>query len=342
MEALTNKRIYYFDNVKSLLIFFVVIGHFAETAYSLSDTYKSMFIWLYLFHMPLFIFISGFFSKNLVKSKERVLRKSFEFYTLYLIMKATFFLGKFVIEPKSASFNLLTESSVPWYLFAMASMYLISYLTRNVNPKAIFLLFLGAALLVGYDSEIKDYLVMSRTIVFYPFFLLGLNCNDKIIYNLKDNKKIKIAAVAILLISFIVCFSLPDIVCQIRGLLTARNPYKSLVDHLKLYGPFLRCMVYVLGFLMGASVLVLVPKRKLGYFTKIGANTMPIYFFHRQIIRFLTSFGIYEILTKIVGTALSDIAWLLIAVILTLILSLDIFNKPFKWWSNFLFKKVKD
>jgi len=57
-----KERIYLFDNMKALLILFVVFGHALE---ALLKDYHAEFLYLliYSFHMPLFAFCSGFFAK---------------------------------------------------------------------------------------------------------------------------------------------------------------------------------------------------------------------------------------------------------------------------------------
>ncbi|WP_052356695.1 acyltransferase family protein [[Clostridium] dakarense] len=64
-----NKN-YFVDNLKVLLIFLVVFGHLIERYINTNDTLMGMYMFIYTFHMPLFIFISGFLSKNIHKSKK--------------------------------------------------------------------------------------------------------------------------------------------------------------------------------------------------------------------------------------------------------------------------------
>lgn len=54
----------YLDNIKSVLILFLVFGHFTNL-----NRNDSLMAWInkviYSFHMPLFIFTSGFLSRNI-------------------------------------------------------------------------------------------------------------------------------------------------------------------------------------------------------------------------------------------------------------------------------------
>ena len=61
-----QKRVAFWDNYKGILIALVVFGHFI---YSTATTYPKSFLndvftFIYLFHMPAFVFCSGYLSKS--------------------------------------------------------------------------------------------------------------------------------------------------------------------------------------------------------------------------------------------------------------------------------------
>ena len=60
-----NNRNYTFDNIKIILIFLVVFGHLINVVYT-EKPFIIQIIWIiiYTFHMPLFVLISGYFSKG--------------------------------------------------------------------------------------------------------------------------------------------------------------------------------------------------------------------------------------------------------------------------------------
>lgn len=54
-----KERIWYWDTVKFIMILLVVIGHFAERIMSFDDpTFLSVKLFIYSFHMPIFILSS--------------------------------------------------------------------------------------------------------------------------------------------------------------------------------------------------------------------------------------------------------------------------------------------
>lgn len=65
MGKLENKnRDYFFDNIKGILILLVVFGHAIKPFMDANEIAKLLYCFIYFFHMPLFVFISGYFSKK--------------------------------------------------------------------------------------------------------------------------------------------------------------------------------------------------------------------------------------------------------------------------------------
>ena len=65
-----DQREYLFDNYKVLLILLVVIGHFIEPSNDQNPFLYELKWGIVAFHMPAFIFISGYFSKRIPSLKK--------------------------------------------------------------------------------------------------------------------------------------------------------------------------------------------------------------------------------------------------------------------------------
>ena len=64
MNNTKKERDYLFDNYKVILIFLVVVGHFIQPAYGNNALINALKWMIVSFHMPAFIFISGYFFFN--------------------------------------------------------------------------------------------------------------------------------------------------------------------------------------------------------------------------------------------------------------------------------------
>lgn len=168
MDAVNNtKRICWWDNIKFVMIVLVVAGHFADTLVAHSGLMKSFYLFIYAFHMPVFLFISGMFYKP-----ERIGRKMMFYITSGFLLKIVTYIAQYAAGGKP-EFTLLSEMGAPRFMFCMAFYIGIAYILRNSDKRPVIVITMVLAAFTGYDKNIGDFLCISRTLVFLPFFLLG-------------------------------------------------------------------------------------------------------------------------------------------------------------------------
>ncbi len=315
-------RYYYFDNLKFVLIFFVVLGHFLDPITKTSNYARCIWLFISFFHMPLFIYLSGYFAKNSIK--KRNINRPIIFFFLYIILCFCIYItGKFIYN-KKAALSLFTVKGIPWYLLAMSIWYLFSMKTDRCNKKILMIFTIIIALIIGYDKNFGDFFALSRIIVFYPFFLLGTITEEDKIMKYINNNKIKIVSV-ILLIIICICFCFfINKIYFIRPLTTARNSYFSLNneylgEHTEKYGILFRAMWYIISSILSGLIMVLIPKRK-NIFSKFGQRTLAVYFLHAIVLEIWS----YQ------NIKLHVYQYIIISVIVTIILSLKVFSIPFE------------
>ena len=68
-DSVTIKRIYWFDNIKFFLMLCVVSGHFIQPYIEGNELLNYIYYFFSFFTMPLFIFITGCFSKRTESNK---------------------------------------------------------------------------------------------------------------------------------------------------------------------------------------------------------------------------------------------------------------------------------
>lgn len=121
-SATTVNRESYWDSLKFFLILCVVFGHFLELNNPVGTINRSIFNFIYLFHMPLFVFVSGRFSQMRDKTKYR---KSFLrlLETLIIFQLAAIFLfGDFSLGWFAGPWFHL------WYLLSLIFWRLVIYI----------------------------------------------------------------------------------------------------------------------------------------------------------------------------------------------------------------------
>ena len=311
-----NGRIYYFDNLKFILIFLVVFAHFLGPIVHKTEIAKTIWIFVYTFHMPLFIFVSGYFAKASIERKDK--NKVIIFFFLYVILKIIVFgIDRFIYK-RNTTLALLSEGSIPWYLFAMGAWYLISMLTKNINKKYLFIASIILSLIIGYDKSFGDMYCISRVITFYPFFLLGTIVKRERIEKITNSKGIK--CTSIVFFAILICLYVVFInkIYYMRPLLTGRNSYYTLKANLINYGILLRGFYYIINIFIGIAFISLVPKGKT-FFSKFGSRTLAVYFLHAIVIRYFQRENI----------ELRVYQMLIISVIVTFVFSLKWFSIPF-------------
>lgn len=150
------------DTLKGLFIFLVVFGHLLEPQYGAAANF--LYLNIYSFHMPAFIFLSGWFSRNstLRRAVTGVLLPYLAFQVIYLLYTGL-------------PIQVYSPYWILWYLFALFLWRLLVPALRRWEPLAwvLFPVAVAASLLCGYTDKIGYSFALSRVLVFLPYFLLG-------------------------------------------------------------------------------------------------------------------------------------------------------------------------
>ncbi len=277
---MAKERIAIWDNLKGILIFFVVLGHFADLYTGQSKDLQSIYWFIYWFHMPLFIFISGLFSKKAIRNRN--FKKVFEYIAIFFWMKIVLFIVESLCKGTLVTFTVFYESWIPWFMFALAAFYLITILLQNLDFKYLFCLSVLLACVAGYDDKISTFLVLSRIFVFYPFFLVGYHMKQELVLE-KLNKIIwKVFAILSIITCAVIAFAKIENVYWIRPLLTGQNPYSTLGEYTP-YGGIIRFIYYGVAFVLVFAWIAIAPQKK-SFLSTIGSRSLYVYFSHYILI----------------------------------------------------------
>lgn len=277
------------DILKFLLIFFVVIGHVADYYTPDSEIMRGVYVLIYIFHMPVFFFVSGLFSKKTVDQKRK--DKVFGFIAMYVFMKVIVFITQLLagVRPK---FDLFSEGGFPWYLLATAFCLIATMLVKDFSWKYVLTFSIAVACFVGYNDNLGNFLCLSRFFVFYPFYYIGYIADREKIEQICKSKLLKIISAILLVLLIVFVAYKGDDIYWTRLLLTGRNPYSSLNGNFH-FGFWFRLVYYAVAFIVGFAVVILVPERTPGgLLAKLGQRTLGVYVFHYSVLYLI--FNVFE------------------------------------------------
>lgn len=105
-------RSIYIDNIKGLLIILVVLGHYLFDIKN-KDIINIIIKIIYIFHMPMFVFITGYLSKNANSRSKKNLIKLFAYYLLFNTIMIL------IDYNATGTFKLFTPYFSYWYIIAV-------------------------------------------------------------------------------------------------------------------------------------------------------------------------------------------------------------------------------
>ncbi|MDF2612723.1 MAG: hypothetical protein K0S71_509 [Clostridia bacterium] len=319
-----TQRNYLIDNLKVLLIFFVVLGHVIEYNIQGNSFFMGLYLFIYFFHMPLFVFISGYLSKNIEKCRKGAIKGLLIPYVVFNII--------WYILAYIATGELIWPVIYPgWTLWYLISLFFWRVTLKYViRIKYIIPLSIVCGLLIGAMPRGGIVLSLSRTISFLPFFLIGYYTNEaNLIKVSKISKRLSLAGIsaAVLLAFYLGKHNLID-----YNFLYHSQSYgfSGLSNN---EGILFRAAIYIGSTILSICVLNLIPRKKV-FFTSVGEKTMNIYLFHPYLT--IGVYAIIHVLKLLSYTMLSNITAIVSPILIMYVLT----RKPAQNLYNGLFNAV--
>ncbi|ANB56542.1 acyltransferase family protein [Anoxybacillus sp. B7M1] len=276
-----KERDYYFDNAKLFLIFLVVLGHFLRPYIEKNELVHSVYVWIFLFHMPAFVLISGYFSKNfhkkgyLKKMAKKILLPYFVFQLIYSLYYA------FLYEQDDLSLDFLVPHWGLWFLLSLFTWNVMLYLFAKLPKIYSIGLTILLGILIGF-TDVEKFLSLSRTFTFFPFFLFGFLLKKKH-FSILLEKRFRLAAGVALLCAFLVIYWMAP--SSSAEWLYGSKSYTTLGVSEET-GVLFKLLLYMASFFMTFCFLALIPERKLTIST-LGTRTFYVYILHGFILKYL-------------------------------------------------------
>ncbi|ASV06476.1 acyltransferase [Leptospira interrogans serovar Canicola] len=199
----TRKRLFNLDNLRSFalltgLVFHVAIVYAAEIKYPLRNEQRSEIFdvfgeWVHVFRMPLFFFLSGYFTEAIFRTKTL---KEFLKMRIFRIFIPTL-IGILLFAPMQSYISLLQAGTKISYF----DFYFRIFLNYNIRPSHLWFLYflilftilhlltrkitLPLALLLNNEPDQKSFIQEFKTIIVFTFISFIGTCIINF-YFLKD------------------------------------------------------------------------------------------------------------------------------------------------------------
>lgn len=336
----------YYDNLKYWLITLVVVGHFALTFLNGAD---SKFIsvlrdWIWMFHMPAFLFVSGLFAKGLY-TRERGLRVNS--ICFYFIMFICFYCVVTLLRNVfgDVKFDPFHVYNISWYFLALVilgcALPFVAKLRGGI--KTVVSLSVLFALLSGFFGGFDGFLTLGRVVNFAPFYFFGFFLDREIckstVVKVQNRIGQRLACLLFLVVIFVLLWVAPsDLTGSLLDLSMGYHSFAG-VEQGALGIPLvalLRLVWFVLASLMTFALCVLVPAQKT-FYSVLGSRTVQVYILHPLIYLPMRPL---DIIPKYISPYIrfDDFFVVLVAVVLTFLLSLPSFPTR---WINALGKAIR-
>lgn len=276
LGSLNMNRVYLWDNLKILLITFVVIHHASIPYVVIKGQHWTEVLYMVImpYTMSTFTIISGYWFKTRSLSD---LIKRFLFPCL-LIVFLIYGIRSF-IPIESASKYYPWRLDIMWYLWVLFVYYLITPKLLHFGINKLLMASVLLSLLAGCISYIDGAFALSRMIGFYPFFLLGVKLRrfgkfEEFI----SNRGLVVLARFV----FVITLALYMLAFLYERSIHTYTTFSHSYD-VYWYGIVVRFLTYIVCTVLSISLILSMPNKQY-WFTKYGSRSLTPYILHPLLL----------------------------------------------------------
>lgn len=336
-------RIAVWDNARFVLIVLVVVGHAVSTVRTQTSLGYGLYTFIYLFHMPAMIALSGLFSK--AEATPKAVKSTVQLLATWLIWELIWALIHFFSSGRDLPDSwLVSPAWTLWFLVTLATMrILLPYIVMFKHP---LLLSIVLALVAGLSPAIGTQFSASRTLCFMPFFVAGWLAMNRgwlsADWFSRPTRAVRVAAVAVLAVVAAAVAVLAPLRSEWRidTWLVWRDDYAWLFDRapvlgwapsewwaIAVGGAGVRLGLLIVAGIMTVALLLLVPRGH-SRITVWGTRTLYVYLLHGPVIAWLRASGAVDWFGQFGEGGV--VALIGVAIALTVVLSLELVARIFR------------
>lgn len=328
----TAARDPYFDNARTILIMLVVVGHLLATVGAASS--DPLTLWIYSFHMPAFVLISGYLARNYSGTPRQVLRLGSAILFPYIVFQLLHSAARPLFMDKPFSLTFVKPSWTLWFLLALVIWRLLTPLLRSLRFPVLTAVLISLA--APLESHLGQEWTMARVLGLLPFYVGGLILQPQHFEWFRNHVKAWMGYV-VLLIGLAGCYLLNAPIS--RSVFYFNDSYISAGSDLA-RGVLVRLIALTLGFIGTCAVLAITSKKH-NWSSRVGTYSLYVYLLHALVLFPTRYFGALESWSTPTHTVVLVVA----GVALTILLA----SPPVVWatqwlisprWTNHFFKPL--
>lgn len=284
-----NTRDFNYDFLKFVLIILVIYAHIplihGLLNYGIMSLNIDESVWfltkgIYAFHMPLFVLISGLFTKK--RNLHDTIKYSSKFIYIFIFFHIINLLLVYLIDDKFSFNAIITPSFALWYLFCLFLWrVLVSLIPSTIDKRIIIFLSICISIFIGF-IPFSGLFGLHRFFSFIPFFCIGFYCKEYIFRAIKfimyESRYKNIYAVFSIIL-FIIFF-----------VIATHNEYwlRIMISPYTKWSDFIFRLLYLLNsFILGLTFIILIfsiNRNKANIFSIMGAKSLFYYVYHPYLL----------------------------------------------------------
>ena len=273
-------RVNYWDNLKFILITFVIIHHASIPYVVVKNQHWTEVLYMIImpYTMTSFTIISGYWFKPKPVS---LLARRFLLPALIVIF---LFNGLKSYSPISFinQYHPWNSGSTMWYLWALFIYYLITPKLLKIRINVLLPCSVAVALLAGFVPAIGGAFALGRLIGFYPFFLLGVKLRQTGWIDERRSEKRSVIMARIIFVALLALYLVAFLYYRPLHLYTTFSRSYEVLSSCKA-GLVFRSFTYVICTVLSVALIIAIPNKRYR-FTKYGSRSLTAYIIHPMFL----------------------------------------------------------
>lgn len=269
-------REYIVDNIKMLLLFTVAFAHNLIPFKEESKIIEFIVKFIYLFHMPLFAFCTGYLvdksKRNIWNYIKKLLVPYIVFQLLYIVIGTTMIrLGIISYSANTMGASIVEPSSPLYFLICMIFWRLLYPIFECLKTKRSIVIILLSVVAVLLSLDYASNTMLLPCFSLLPFYYAGCAMGKKVFEKTQNILTVSplylcIAVGGYLFLTLIVPYNI---------ILFRINVWN--IDETIIMTLFQKLLYYIIAFLGILIVIGVIPRKKIGRITQKASNGMVIY-----------------------------------------------------------------